>query len=668
MNHELPFRLPSMRSDYACPDGEVASTSNLRVKHPDLLCCVIRPEDEFFRHTPSTLSPLSSTLDTSLHPSLPSPQVEFALRRTILPGWHIHPDQFPSEIIPQGEPTEKGWGVRAMQTLARFENRMLKENLFFEPFFAIAALRLKDGSRIHPSPPMLMIPDSTPPALEGSTDFTSETMKISVVAAVCSLQMRVRIPEEIAACAEITHLDILISPSIPLYDRKGDATAFHRFSHNAFTHSIASDGTAGERLVCEETIVQGWMPECRSEAEIFNSMINAVEFRLVSELPLSGLPSTTEFEDILFNCGGLTLLSASEPYHPDFRHLSTLSANGSTTISGRKTMWDLTLISPLPEAIDFTAPFSTDPDLTPRWIFHPDPDLMLFPFESSGEMVALPLRRHPNLYGSFYWRGLGDEEPVVVKGYEPPSLGSRTKEFPAAIWRSSKGSGLHLPDSLFMNLDVERVIALCRAFRSSGLVATTSPTVYAFTSEGVFLLKEMDDGTFRDAGLICSYVLRDSGSFFISGRSVEFITVDGETIVIEGTSVKVKGVGGTASASSASSSIPAGIAFESIDPEMEYSLLTRPLKLDNPEGWKRVSAVTVRGNFNSTRMRLTLHGSPDLTRWYRIAGRNGATGTGRNGAVIAGFLSPPFRFFRVELSGTLLPGESLEAIVFESKK
>ena len=82
-------------------------------------------------------------------------------------------------------------------------------------------------------------------------------------------------------------------------------------------------------------------------------------------------------------------------------------------------------------------------------------------------------------------------------------------------------------------------------------------TAYAFTSEGIFLLKESDDGTFKDAGLISTHRLRDAGSVIVGGRSIEFVTDSGEVMHIEGTVVKSGGaesgigVSGTGSGSGA---------------------------------------------------------------------------------------------------------------------
>lgn len=89
----------------------------------------------------------------------------------------------------------------------------------------ICALRLKGGERIMPSPTMLMIPNSESAPVAGSTDFSADEMRMSVAAAVCRLQWRVRIPDTLRDFEEVTHVDILVSDEMPLSDRNQNGKA-----------------------------------------------------------------------------------------------------------------------------------------------------------------------------------------------------------------------------------------------------------------------------------------------------------------------------------------------------------------------------------------------------------------------------------------------------------
>ncbi len=58
-----------------------------------------------------------------------APPVEFALKKSVLGGWHIHPDMLPSQIVEQGEPTGDGWGMKAAQLLDDFGREVTEAGL-----------------------------------------------------------------------------------------------------------------------------------------------------------------------------------------------------------------------------------------------------------------------------------------------------------------------------------------------------------------------------------------------------------------------------------------------------------------------------------------------------------------------------------------------------------
>lgn len=655
------MRCRSDKSGYACPDGEIETAFNLKVAEiADLSSDTGSSSDTGFSSDTGSDSDSDSdsSSGTGSGGSLsrepvafslpPAPEVEFALKRVALDGWNIHPDIFPSQIVEKGEETEAGWGKMAMQLLNRFEKDVKNQNLFFEPFLVIAALRLTDGTRVMPSPPVLMIPNSGAPVVSGTDNFSVDTMKLDLVAAVCSLQWRVRLPEDLKKYKEVSHLEILVSDPLPLYSRNEAMTGCHRMECMNFSHSIASDGTSREHRVASATIVQGWQPVPVTEAESLIRLRDALKFRPVSELPVESLSSSVDFEDVGFNCGGLSMSGAYEAYIPDYAHRSAVTGAAAAVVSGRVTAWDLTLVAPLPVPLGMSAPYSTDSGYRPRWVFHPDPEAREYLFSAGDKTFAVPLKRHPRLYGSYYWRGMEGEDTAMETVPATPSQESRTVRLPSEVWRSEKGLGILFPDRLLMRLDVGRVIAVCRAFRASGLVATTSPTVYAFTTDGVFLLKEMDDGTLRDAGLICSYVLRDAGSYEVKGRSVEFVTAEGEVMTIDGTTVKEK----SGVAAGNSTSAMSGIAMSAVDTGATCRLTTRPVKLGDAESLKRVVAVKLRGDFDPGRCRLSLYGSMDLRNWKKIADAPGRA--------IVGIWSPRCRFHKVEAELHLGATETLQ--------
>ncbi len=608
-----------------------------------------------------------------------APPVEFALKKSVLGGWHIHPDMLPSQIVEQGEPTGDGWGMKAAQLLDDFGREVTEAGLFAEPFFALAAYRLADGSHILPSPPVLMTPNSGVPIVSGSADFSVATMKMSVAAAVCALQWRVKPQESLSRWAGvISHLDIFISRPVSL-SAPGGMRALHRTECKNFTHCIDAYAHAGEHRVWSDTIVQGWAPRPVDEAALASAIAGVTSFHKIGEVAAESLCGMEEFSDVKFNCGSLSSLESLEAYTPGYAVHSPVAASACGVCSGRLMLWDFTLSPPPAPTFSESVAYGGESGFTPRWLFHPDPDARTCTLRHGGDEITLPLRRHPSLRGSCYWGGYGERNDEA----EPDKPDSPAVNLPArqwgdietgswsgGVWRSARRNPFVMPDSLLMRLDVERVIAVCRAFRSSGLVAATSPTAYAFTSEEIFLLKESDDGTFKDAGLISTHRLRDAGSVTVGGRSVEFVTDSGEVMRIEGTVVKSGGAESGTGVSGTGSGSGAVCLRASGEGMIEFT--TRPLKPGGRESWKRLRAVALRISRENEEVslsgerrggdgvngvagsELSVYGSRDLMGWSHVA-------TGR-GVAIRGRWPGYWRFFKIKARVSPAAGMAVEGI------
>lgn len=443
----------------------------------------------------------------------------------------------------------------------------------------------------------------------------------------------------------ITHLDIFVSEPLPLWRREGEMTLGHV--------------TSGQSLR------QGWRAEAPEPFEMRKNLESLSTFRLVSSLETDSLPE--DFTDVAFNRGILPRLDDAAAYTPDFAMGHLAGYGALQRISGRDTICDLRMRLKAPAHLrnlmaavesDGTDPVSTAIEVAavkkgeivrasrsggerilfgagsfPHFLFYPDPEATGITIVSEKGAFHVDLRRHPLLHGAYFWSGdlaaatLSDmgvctSGTVIPGGNADERVSEPEYSMPEAVWRSVKGGGGLFPDRLLMKLDVERTIAVVRAFRSSGLVATTSPTAYAFTSEGIFLLKEADDGTFRDAGLISRDILRDSASFHAEGRVLRFTASDGRMLRIEGTVVKDDTAGESASGNSASSA--KGVVTLRIAKGEKGRFITRPLKLGDAEGVKRIMAVELRGNVSPDSVTMRLHGSADLTDWRILA-----TGSGR---------------------------------------
>lgn len=684
----VPLRAGSVKGDYSCADGEIESLENLMTTPGGAGDTGDAGEGDDVTQAYAVTKDYGHTVPEA-------PNVEFSLRRATVPGWHANAAMFPSADVACADKTSEGWARKALEMLESIRAEAAENGLFTEPFLALAALRLSDGTHLSPSPPVLMIPNSEAPLVAGSADLSADRMRMKAVMAVCRLRMRAAVPAIPGPLkGKVTYIDVFVSPPVPLYDRKAIPAGHHGISSGNFTHSQADGPEVCETLLSADAFAQAWKPSATT-ATVFSRTIQGIDgFHLISGIPIESVGGYGDFQDVDINACTLSAMESSASYRPDYAHLSGVKADTASFFSGRLSLCGLTMTVPASPPLSMMAANTegcleggavalatetvlmkggtllrssrcagerreTGEGCFPRWLFFPDPDARKLTITTANGSFSVSLQQHPTLHGAFFWCGGLDRKTLAGMGVRtngtrlpddaPESSARDSYRLPSAVWRSVKENRLLLPDSLLMNLDVGKVSALCRAFRSSGLVATTSPTAYAFTSEGVFLLRETDGGMLRDAGLIGVHRLGDPSSIRMAGRVLEFVSDRGERVYIEGSVIKTEAERRSASASG---TVTVGMA----DGGGEGVLVTRPIKLGDAESYKRIRSVEPRGRLSSALLRLTLYGSDDLTRWHTIASSDG---------MIDGVWHRPVRFFRLRVAvrdGT--PGSTIEALVF----
>ena len=637
-NFIVPLRPSSGLGPYLCKDGEIeycegfatAYTSQYGNKHDNTTAGMSEPvtEKDFEIKLP------------------PAPEIYFRLEKSVLPGWHIHPDVFPSAVAETTSKTADGWRKEAKEVLASFIVEGERNNLFLRPFFAICAWRLTDGSIILPTVPILMIPNSEAPLLVGNSTDATEQMEISVKWAVCKLQYKLTVSTLLAGWRdEVAALEILVSDPLPLYDPAEPLKDVRHCETTNYSHSNnPSTGICVETRLTSDTFTRGWAARENNEWSELGSLLSLTKFRQISRIPVERLSNTEGFVDVEFNCGALRDCRGKEAYVPQYAHLSGVKAACKSEIAGRITLCDLTLTSPgfLPLSKSMAA--TTSLSAYPRWIFHPDPDAREYNYmDSEGISLTLPLERHPVLFGSYYARPL-HKEPIPGDAIPLAGTGVKTKRLAGHIWRSERDMQLLFPDSLLMNAYSGRVRAVCRAFRTSGLVATTTPTAYMFTDGGIYLLRETDTGVFKDAGLIAWHQIGDIESLRMMQKGVRFIDNEGIEMLLEGTSLKTL----------ASSVDAMAGTILIVGKGREGTFETKPIKLGDAEAWKHISRISLRGSFSTGGLYIEVKGSRDLMTWHRIG-----IAQGRASIIMA---SPAVRFLKIKATGYLKEGETVEGI------
>ncbi len=130
------------------------------------------------------------------------------------------------------------------------------EDLFVMPFMARWALRLFDGSYIHQSAPILMLPNSLMPRLFFSSKAENGCIVLTATLPLrkCSMLFKASGLAALSKWKDIVKsIDFFVSPPIYNYDQSGNVSAYHRvkeekpFSFSGLLYPVASaEDTSGE--------------------------------------------------------------------------------------------------------------------------------------------------------------------------------------------------------------------------------------------------------------------------------------------------------------------------------------------------------------------------------------------------------------------------------------
>lgn len=634
----IPFLRPQGLGPYFCPDGELE----------------LNAEGVEENGGSTWVSGLAGERDVEVKAAVDAESFtpRLSLEHVVLTGWQNHPDNLPSrEVEAPKERTLSAWGLKAREVAVAFHDEAKARGLYTEPFLAFAAACDGEGRQLAFSPPVLMIPNSGAPHVVGGEDLDCETMQMSVVASACRLKCDID-SNRMARLKQsgVEAIEVYTMASMPLFDEKGTPLPYHRVTDTNYTHSLSADGVGGERQISGKQHLQAWRMAATDlavvpaswPAELPASNWLLTDFKAAHGASVAG---RVTMSDLTVKSGAawpLETLCATPETRGGTRALVSVSVrkNGKTVRSER--------------FLNSDAAVKFDSDNFPRWIFHPDPDAVSMTVTTDKETFTIPLKRHPTLGGAYFFRGLQMDADIKKAGVKisPLSLSANAGDhmqrdtylLPSTLCRSRADHNGIFPDNLIMRIDTPRVIACVRAFRTSGLVATTVPTAYLFTEGGIYLLKECKEGMFTDAGLIGAYTLGDPSSLRVDGTRLWFTTAGGEELCIDGSRIK-----------KASETVAASDANIIIGGEGEKQIVTKPLKLGSPETRKRIGALGVRGLFDASQCRIGVYGSDDMNEWRLLA----AGPLPQMGCLWL----PPRRFFKAEIAVRLREGDMLEGLV-----
>ena len=241
---DIPFRTLTAQSDFTCPDGEVATATNV-----------------------SGLSSSGENIDSSSFTDLkdypafpPSPEVNFALVRSVLPGWHLLPDLYPTKTVVTERPGLESWTAVASSLFSRFKTEAWNNDLFVMPFYAAAVWKTYDGAYLSPSNPVLMIPNSDVPLIATDGDTADTELDMKVVGALCNLHFKVKTSEALRDWKErIESLTILRSEPLQRYDSVSSFLPIRRATVDSYCESMdPATGVVAKRTICTQTLPLAW--------------------------------------------------------------------------------------------------------------------------------------------------------------------------------------------------------------------------------------------------------------------------------------------------------------------------------------------------------------------------------------------------------------------------
>ena len=251
---DIPFRRSTYDSDFICKDGELLSVDNA------LVLCEGQPIE------PDSLS--SSFLPDILN-FPPVPDVDFALVRTTLAGWHIHPDAYPSKTLVASDPSMDYWTKMGAQLLQQFVNDARNQMKFVAPVYAMAAWRTYEGNYLSLSDPVKLTSNSEVPLVATDGDISAKELEFKIAGAICNLYFRMRAPEVLRDwVGKIESLVIMVSKPTENYNSYQAFLPSKRVNTDSLCESLDLEtGIISWERICTETLPLAWKANLTSSSE-----------------------------------------------------------------------------------------------------------------------------------------------------------------------------------------------------------------------------------------------------------------------------------------------------------------------------------------------------------------------------------------------------------------
>lgn len=241
---DIPFRTPSSLSDFSCKDGELALAENVTLISGG---AEVSTDFSFLTGEENSVLP-------------PAPEIDFALVRDCLTGWHAITDNYPSQTLVATTPSMEYWTPLAAQLLSQFQSEAKEQNLFVAPFYVMAAWRTFSGRYISPSNPVILIPNSKVPLVATDSVVNSQELEFRIAGAICSLYFKMKAPEVLRDwVGVIQNMEIFVSEPLQTYESFKAFLASRNVTTDSWCESLdLPSGEVARRRICTETLGMAW--------------------------------------------------------------------------------------------------------------------------------------------------------------------------------------------------------------------------------------------------------------------------------------------------------------------------------------------------------------------------------------------------------------------------
>lgn len=292
---DIPFRSRSLDSDFICRDGEIASLSGVSLY------------DTSGRRIEATDTPGAEVSSQVF----PVPEVTFALSRTTLPGWHVHPDVFPAKHVPATDPSMDYWTKMGAQLLALFKSEAENQNLFVAPFFVSAVWKTASGNYAGASEPVVLVPNSEVPLVAVSGNLSAQELEMRIAGAICRLKMKMRAGEELRDyVGTISSLEIFVSTPLQSYDTFHSFVPQRNVTSRSWCECLNETTLEIERQkICDVTLEMAWrgiqtgmLPDSLYPGKA-DPLLLSEKFYLFASIPLRDVDLLEEWTDLSASYG-----------------------------------------------------------------------------------------------------------------------------------------------------------------------------------------------------------------------------------------------------------------------------------------------------------------------------------------------------------------------------